>query len=204
MVSRFSSEKDLISGLRARDQRAWNEFTERYSKRIYAAARNWLSKFFPNPPEEDINTVYQLVFEKLIEHNCRRLATFQGKSSFATWLSVVAGRIALEYMRGEKQKGRLSDIPLNDDGRFYLASPKMSELQAKEIAEVFEKAISELKPVEQIIIRLFYFRDMDHAEIADVTGVSQNSVSPMLTRAREKLRDILERGGYKMEDFLYK
>ena len=59
-------------------------------------------------------------------------------------------------------------------------------------------------PVEQIIIKLFYFRDMDHEEIADVTGVSQNSVSPMLTRAREKLRDILERGGYKMEDFLYK
>jgi RNA polymerase sigma-70 factor (ECF subfamily) len=203
-VTPSSNEKELIERLRQRDQRAWNTFVEQYSPKIYAGARYWLGKFFPNPPDEDINSIYQLVFERLIEHNCRRLATFQGRSSFATWLSVVAGRIALEYIRQEKSKGRLAHTPLTENQHFKFTTPKMAELEAKELADVFNKAISELRPVEQLLIRLFYFKDMDHAEIADVAGVAANSVSPMLTRAREKLRDILNRSGHNMEDFLYK
>lgn len=55
------------------------------------------------------------------------------------------------------------------------------------------KAICSLSSKYSQVIHLFYFEEMKVKEIAEVLGVSESLVTTRLTRAREKIRRIMER-----------
>lgn len=64
----------------------------------------------------------------------------------------------------------------------------------KDEIEVF-KVISKLKPIYRNIIYLYYYEGYKINEIAKILNLNENTVSSNLTRARKKLKGILEEGG---------
>jgi RNA polymerase sigma-70 factor (ECF subfamily) len=55
----------------------------------------------------------------------------------------------------------------------------------------FSRAIAHLKPRERAILWLAYAEGASHREIADVLGLNQGSIKPLLFRARRKLSALL-------------
>jgi RNA polymerase sigma factor (sigma-70 family) len=71
------------------------------------------------------------------------------------------------------------------------ASPSPGPLEDVARAESegqLEAAFSGLSPRERLILALHYRDRVPYAEIAALLGVSPNSVSPLLDRARERLK----------------
>jgi RNA polymerase sigma-70 factor (ECF subfamily) len=56
-----------------------------------------------------------------------------------------------------------------------------------------QRALSRLPPRSQALLWLAYAKDMPHREIAEIVGVASTSVRVLLSRARKKLLENLER-----------
>lgn len=57
-------------------------------------------------------------------------------------------------------------------------------------------ALKKLSKKYNAVLYLFYFEDMSVAEIADTLDLNEGNVRMLLTRARRKLKEILERERY--------
>ena len=75
----------------------------------------------------------------------------------------------------------------------YLEHIKLSDFDNEEI--LIFKEINKLKPIYRDIIYLYYYQGYKIKEISIILKMKENTVSSNLTRAREKLKTILEDGG---------
>jgi RNA polymerase sigma factor (sigma-70 family) len=50
-------------------------------------------------------------------------------------------------------------------------------------------AIDQLPERERLLIKLFYYDGLAYKQIAEVMRIPANSISPLLTRAKDRIRD---------------
>lgn len=125
--------------------------------------------------------VCQDVFVKLIR---QRPPLEDGKEK--AWLLKVAMNGCRDLWRG----AWLKRVTLGDDSMQTIAAPDDSERRSE--ARELMDAIRRLPPDFRETVLLFYYQNYGIAEIADMLGLSQGTVSSRLSRARDKLKKILE------------
>ena len=80
-----------------------------------------------------------------------------------------------------------------------LAGSRASEtplpLETQELVEQLWQAVNSLPPPEQRLFRMRHELEMDIGQIAAATGIKPRSVSAMLSKARKKVRKIMQEGG---------
>ena len=54
--------------------------------------------------------------------------------------------------------------------------------------EEVEQLLESLQDTEALVVRMFYLEDKSYQEISMVVGMPENSIGPILSRARDKLR----------------
>jgi RNA polymerase sigma-70 factor (ECF subfamily) len=175
-------ERALVERLIARDPPAWERFLKEFGPAVVRAAAAVLSRRTSGAARGEAEDVAQKVFALLLESDARLLRSFQGRSSLSTWLIGIARRQALMLLRGERPQAPLPRAA---------ASPSPGPLEDVARAESegqLEAAFSGLSPRERLILALHYRDRVPYAEIAALLGVSPNSVSPLLDRARERLK----------------
>ena len=69
----------------------------------------------------------------------------------------------------------------------------MAQVLDHEMAEVVQRAIASLPPLQREALVLFEYDELSLAEIAAIVGANANTVKARLFRAREKLRTGLDR-----------
>ena len=170
----MSPSQDLatVQRLLASDPAAWERFTRDMQPLIVRAAASIV--------RDAAEDVAQKVFAALLENDRKLLRTFQGRSSLSTWLIGITRHQALSTLRREKAR----DLPTPP-----AAAPGPLEhlLRAESEAQV-TAALDALPPRERLILMLHYRDGLPYAEIAAFLGVSANSVSPLLERARNRLK----------------
>jgi len=92
----------------------------------------------------------------------------------------------------------IEDITIGSDGDSRInaneiikdnkASEPLSDLELLEEKEVLERAITELRPKEKLVITLYYYEDMLLREIAEVMNLSESRVSQLHHRALMSIR----------------
>ncbi len=92
----------------------------------------------------------------------------------------------------------IEDITIGSDGDSRInaneiikdnkASEPLSDLELLEEQEVLERAITELRPKEKLVITLYYYEDMLLREIAEVMNLSESRVSQLHHRALMSIR----------------
>lgn len=147
-----------------------------------------------------VNHVY--VAEDLAEDTFVRLAVKKPKdrqsAGFRTWLYTIGRNIAVDYLR---KQHRSPTVPLEE------LPEQMSDQEALELSYIREerrilvhRAMSKLKPEYRQVLWLVYFEQFSMKEAARVMGKSVHSVETLAWRARQALREILEREGYTYEE----
>lgn len=58
-----------------------------------------------------------------------------------------------------------------------------------------QQALGSLAAKERLVVQLFYLKGKKYREIARITGMNINSISPTLMRAVEKMQKYLEERG---------
>lgn len=116
------------------------------------------------------------------------LPTFRGECSVRTFLFRIAHNRSIAYI-----SRRRANFPAAGDAEAHDPRPDPeSGLAREQTAASLRSAIHRLPLVYRQAIMLA-LEDMGYAEIAAVLGISESNVGARLTRARQLLRELLEK-----------
>jgi RNA polymerase sigma-70 factor (ECF subfamily) len=167
---------------------AWNDFVDRYLGLIYHVVHHTShSRSMPLRPE-DIEDLAAEVLLQIVASDYAVLRQFRGQSSLATYLTVIARRICVHELAS---RAAAKEIQPQVDGKHVNGaeaeeSPK-SRLGLENLEEV-EKLLGKLPGRERQVVRLYYLEGRTYEEISTDLNIPVNSIGPILSRARKKLR----------------
>lgn len=182
--------QELVEKCAEGDAQAFDFLVERYQSKIINIAYGMLQD------KEDAYDVAQEVFIKLY----RKIGSFTGEASLDTWIHRVTVNASLDALRKrgrrvqtvplavEGEDAQTVELPIADDS----AAPEKVVLQ-NERRRMLLDAIERLSPKYRSVLVLREFEDLDYEQIASALGISVGTVKSRLNRAREKLRNLLEK-----------
>ena len=189
----------LVRRALGRDEAAVRTIVQANNRRLYRLARGILRN------DAEAEDVVQDTYVRAFTH----LEQFRGDSSLSTWLSRIAMNEALGRLRRQKPGTEWSELEKSTAQAqiipFPLASsddPEKSMAQ-REIQHVVEHAIDELPEPFQLVFITRVIEGMNVEETAEILSLKPETVKTRLHRARNLLRDNVERkiGPVVMEAF---
>ncbi|MBB3572005.1 sigma-70 family RNA polymerase sigma factor [Rhizobium sp. BK491] len=121
-----------------------------------------------------------------------RKATYfdPARASAMTWIFTIARNLRIDFQR----KSRSSNQPYGDETEVMQAAEPTPEeiLFIRADEEKVRAALQALSSEQEEIIRLSFFRDRPHSEIARELDLPLGTVKSRIRRALGKLRDMLE------------
>jgi RNA polymerase sigma-70 factor (ECF subfamily) len=189
MVTKRKSDLELIQEFRSGDQSSFEELLSRYSNKVFSLA----SRLTRNA--EDAEEVLQDVFVTV--H--RKIAGFEGKSSFSSWLYRVTVNAAFMKLRKRRQDHSipLEDLVQQPHSAAMLKSPESAYVDAQsmrnQMLEALENAIRRLPDDYRPV---FILRDVDgltSREVGRILDLTVPAVKSRLHRSRLMLRRRLNR-----------
>jgi len=127
----------------------------------------------------------------------RSLKDFRMKSSFATWLYRIVYNTAVSLVRSRKRNIlSLEEFPA--DAVDFLSVGKNEEEAVTEYRNsLVNFALQNIPEEDRGLITLFYYEELDAAEISRITGISRNNIKVRLFRARQKMAGIIRKAEMK-------
>src|SRR5579872_2900834 len=181
----------LMLRVRDDDDTAFAELVERFQHRLVAVMHHLVGN------ADEAEDLAQEAFLRVY----RTRKKYTPKAKFSTWLFTIANNLALNSLRDRQRRpilplevrysGPLGPRPTETTAQSKDEPPPHS-LQQQELAEVVRTALDELNERQRVAIVLNKFEDMNYADIADVMGLTSKAVKSLLSRARAKLREVLQ------------
>jgi RNA polymerase sigma-70 factor (ECF subfamily) len=166
-----------------KDERIFLEQIQQHKGIIYKVSRMYMDS-----PEDREDLVQEILLRLWNSY-----ASFEGRSSFSTWMYRVALNTAITFLRKEKAK----PVFIQDNTDELMNKPHETNSTAEKRLEIFYKAAKELSPIEKALI--FYFMEgMSHREISGLLGISENNARVKLSRTKEKLQEIIKSRNYEL------
>lgn len=159
----------------------------RHNERIYRAARAILRD------DREAEDVMQQAYVNAYTH----LRQFDGRASFATWLTRIAVNeaIARARRRGRYQSLDAEQTPESSMPSFTHPDPEHQAI-AHELAGLVERAIDRLADGSREVFVMREVQGLSTSETAVSLGISEDAVKTRLSRAKAALRhDLYERAG---------
>lgn len=194
------SEESLIQRCLKQDKLAWDEFVYKYSALVCWAIEQRLSRFGYNFTQEDVLDIHQDVFFSIWRE--KKIAQLKDKNKIVAWLSMVAGNKAMDYFKLIKRKGSVSAEYIFEESQdreetVLLSNKTLEEIYSNDIINIVDEALEEFSHREKIILKFNLLYQKTHQEIADILSMPANSVSTVISRSKEKLKEKLIRQGIK-------
>jgi RNA polymerase sigma-70 factor (ECF subfamily) len=175
----------LLARLAAGERTALDELFGRYRSVAYRVAHRLLGN------EADALDAVQDGFIKALT----RLDSFQGRSSFKTWLLRVVSNAALDLgrQRGRRETVSLDAAPREDREHlqplaFYDPAVR---LERSDLRRLLDEALGKLPEAQRQTFVLHADAGLSYREVAEALGISIGTVMSRLYYARQKLRTYL-------------
>jgi RNA polymerase sigma-70 factor (ECF subfamily) len=169
---------------------AFRQLVERHQRRAFAIAFGLVRD------ENDAREIVQEAFLRVY----KGLATFEGSSSFFTWLYRIVTNLAIDLMRKPGRKAAEldesrsvddePDAPLALISRIDGADP-IDVVRRKEIAQRIQAALDALPPYHRAVILMREVEGMSYEEMAEAMDVSKGTIMSRLFHARQKMQRAL-------------
>lgn len=125
----------------------------------------------------------------------RCLATLRDPDALRGWVFRIAINLFNDHLRRvalEPRAGGAGSLPGGDESCAPGPGPER-ELLARELDEVLRASLHQLPERQRTVLMLHGVRDLGHAQIAALLGISLDAVKMSLFHAREKMRVRLAR-----------
>lgn len=165
---------------------AWNEFVDRFLGLIYHVI-HYIAYLRSNTlTAEDVEDLAQEVLLQIVANDYAVLRQFRGNSSLATYLTVIARRICMDELAKRFPTTKPPEArAAATRARVERTQPSMDMEQTEEL----EKMLRRLPSTEREVVRMFYLERRSYEEISQKLSIPVNSIGPLLSRVRQKLRD---------------
>jgi RNA polymerase sigma factor (sigma-70 family) len=178
------SDIELIDQVLAGNQAAYADLVKRHQRFVFTLAMRFAKG------REDAEEIAQDCFIKAY----RSLGSFQRQSKFSTWLYSIVYTTAMTFLR----KKRVDTDSIDDENTYIQVESQSSAYDVNNAENrsrsfYLNQAIEQLLPDDATIITLFYKGEQSLEEIGQALGMEANTVKVKLFRARQRLKEKLER-----------
>jgi len=180
-------EKTLVERAKQGDKVALSKLVHKYSERVYNLALRILRN------REDAEDVLQETFLTVIE----KINTFDGRSSFFTWIYRIATNASLMRLRKKKvvfqQLNDNPDFQESVESRVFIdwsQDPSLNVFDA-EVKQKINEAINKLSDIYRGVFILRDIEGLSIKETSEILQITEENVKIRLRRARQFLRDYL-------------
>jgi RNA polymerase sigma-70 factor (ECF subfamily) len=187
-VALTTVDRTLLQRCLNHEPGAWNDFVDRFLGLIYHVIHHTAHlRSAPLKPEDTEDLAAEVLLQ-IVDKDYHVLRQFRGQSSLATYLTVIARRIAVHELA---RRVAAREVQPKADGPQRAAEeieePPKAELGLESLEEV-QKLLNKLPGKDREIVRLYYLEGRTYEEISTELNVAVNSIGPILSRARKRLR----------------
>ena len=185
------ADEDLMVRYQRGEVRAFEVLLGRHRKPVY----NFILRYVGD--KETAEDLLQETFMRVI----KGAEAYKRQAKFTTWLYTIARNLCVDQTRRRKHRRHASlDAPMAseaDSGTLLDVIPG-SEMASdrksvnKELYATMQGAIASLGDEQREVFLMREFLDLPFKEIAEVVGVSENTVKSRMRYALEKLRAELD------------
>jgi RNA polymerase sigma-70 factor (ECF subfamily) len=184
-------DAELVARVQAGDRDAFRELFEKYHRRAFAVALGVVKN------KQDAMDVVQDAFIKVHHH----IETFQGSSSFYTWLYRIVMNLSIDHIRRvSRKKGVDYDDTIANEGHAAgdgSLLPSVSDsnpaktVLRNELSEAIRNALDTLPEFHRQVILLREVEGLSYEEMAEVLDVPKGTIMSRLFHARRKMQEQL-------------
>jgi RNA polymerase sigma-70 factor (ECF subfamily) len=180
-------DKNLLDRCLLRKPKAWEDFVDRFMGLIVHVVNHTARAKSIRLTTADRDDLCAEVFLAALKNDFAVLRNFSGKSSLATYLTVIARRIVVRELLA-----KMSASQLIDGDSSYTAEnapdPRAPVEERLADQEEVERLLGGLQGAEAQVVRMYHIEGKSYHEISAAIGMPENSIGPILTRARAKMR----------------
>jgi RNA polymerase sigma-70 factor (ECF subfamily) len=179
-----SVDRNLLQRCLQHDTGAWNDFVDRFLGLVYHVIHYTAHlRSTPLSPEE-VEDIAQEVLLQVVANDYAVLKQFRGKSSLATYLTVIARRICVHQLAKLAPTKKALPVEMkradeDDHPRTRVGLERQEEVL---------KLLRRLPSREREVVRLFYLEGRTYEEISATLNMPVNTIGPVLSRAKKRLK----------------
>jgi len=188
-VENPDGDRKLVARVQQGDATAYRELFDRYHRRAFAVALGVVKN------RQDAQDVVQEAFIKVHRH----IGTFQGNSSFYTWLYRIVMNLSIDQIRRGRPNTDFDDARAHDDApgdgsmvpRILDGNPAKAAVR-KELTEQLTRALDALPEYHRAVILLREIEGLSYEEMAKMLKVPKGTIMSRLFHARKKMQETLQ------------
>lgn len=167
---------DCVKNSRKAQERLFQLF---YGKMLFVCLRY----------HHDHDTAQEVVQEGFIKV-FNKISTFDKQGSLEAWIKRIMVNTSIDLIRKNK---KVNFVELEDHHNKNLIDENdFFDIETDVNAQTALACIQELSPAYRTVFNLFYLEEYTHKEIAEELGISEGTSKSNLSKAKLKLKEILE------------
>jgi RNA polymerase sigma-70 factor, ECF subfamily len=185
-VGLIARDRELIRRCLHHEPGAWNDFVDRFLGLVYHVVQHTADmRSFTLGPEDKEDVAAQVLL-KVVENDYASLRQFRGKSSLASYLTVIARRTCVAEI-ANRMSIKEKEAPKSQE-HIHVEKTNSKPKAGLETLEEVGKLLKKLPTRERAVVRLFYLEGRTYEDISKELSIPVNSIGAILARARKKLR----------------
>ena len=185
-----NQELEWIKRAQRGDAEAFGFLVERYQRRVFSVAYHLVNN------REEVEDLAQEIFVKAF----LGVQGYDGRSSFATWLSRVTVNHCYDYLRHRRTSRVLYFSQMNEEGQRTLEgkaeSPNQDGINLEDriaLRDLAAKLLSRAPVEDRVILGLKELEELSVQEIAQILDLKESTVKVRLHRARKRMLEDFRR-----------
>jgi RNA polymerase sigma-70 factor (ECF subfamily) len=185
-VALTALDRELLKRCLNRERGAWNDFVDRFLGLIYHVIHHTAHLRSSPIKPEDVEDLAAEVLLQIVDNNYAILRQFRGQASLATYLTVIARRICVQEL-ARKTAAKEVQTKAGAQPGGDAEEPPRAQVGLETLEEV-ARLLQKLPSKERSVVRLHYLEGRSYEEISTQLNIPLNSIGPILSRARKRLR----------------
>jgi len=184
-----TEEAELVRRVQAGEEAAFREIVERYQAKVFSIIYGILRN------HNDAEDIAQQVFTKVyfsIKH-------FDFRSSLLTWIYKITVNECYDYLRKKKVRKLVYESDFSEEEGLRMEASEPARDQRPAIDETLVqrdlalKLLARLPAEERTLLLLKEVEGRSVEELAEMTGINENTIKVKLFRARQKMLKAAQR-----------
>jgi RNA polymerase sigma-70 factor (ECF subfamily) len=186
---RNSEEALLVRRVQDRDELAFREIVERYQAKVFSIIYGILRN------HNDAEDIAQQVFAKIYFS----IRSFDFRSSLLTWIYKITVNECYDYLRKRKVRKLVYESDFSEEDALRMENSEIASDQKVPVDEALAerdyvwKLLAKVSEEDRTLMLLKEVEGYSVEELAQMTGMNENTIKVKLFRARQKLLKAAQR-----------